>query len=333
MVNYKELLFSFLENENNRKYCVPILQRILMSNKRKGKFIVTIDKNKKRLELYPEELGERIKEVCEFIVEKTLIEGYNALAIPFMISRDQAPNFSLFEERPREDELWWWIYHLLTGVHSGNVVLNLANVSEEIRKEFRNFLVNKNFLIIGEKQGLNTKAMLKQLGAPRITLREHEFILGFLFLSYFATFWAFRKEKESVEEFKKSLETTITSDASLLIFVLPREKKRVYVFPRLNHLLINWYEDLFSLKEREPHIPKISNFAFSFYIRDEKYRELTCDLLNKFFYYFLSMHINGGILCRLIEVKTTYELKEGGKKRKRLYGIPRKSAEFFFSKL
>jgi hypothetical protein len=98
-------------------------------------------------------------------------------------------------------------------------------------------------------------------------------------------------------------------------------------------LLINWYEDLFSLKEEKPLIPQIPKFAFSFYIRDEKYRELTCDLLNKFFYYFLSMHTNGEILCKLVEVRTAYELKESGKKRKRLYGIPRKSAEFFFSKL
>jgi hypothetical protein len=336
MVNYKELLFKFLEDENNRKYCVPILQRILMPNKRKGKFIVTIDKNKKRLELKPEELEGKIEGICEFVVEKTLIEGYNALAVPFMISRDQAPNFSLFEEKPKEDELWWWIYHLLTGIHFGSIVINLVNVSEEIRNEFREFLVSKKFVVIGGKSGLNTKEILSQVKVPAgIPLGEQEFILGFLFLTYFAIFWASRKGKESVEEFKKNLETTITSDASLFVFVLPREKKRVYVFPRLNRLLINWYEDLFSLKEEEPPIPKISMFAFSFYIRDENYRDITCALLNKFFYYFLSGHINGEILSKLVDIKTVYELKGGikGRIRSRFHGIPKKAAEFFFSKL
>jgi len=335
MVNYKELLFKFLEDENNRKYCVSILQRILMSNKRKGKFIVTIDKNKKRLELKPEELERKIEVICEFVVEKTLVEGYNALSVPFMISRDQAPNFSIFDEKPKEDELWWWIYHLLTGIHFGNIVINLVNVSEEIRNEFREFLVNKKFVMIGGKSGLNTKEILLQVGAPaRIPLVEQEFILGFLFLTYFAIFWTSRKGKESIEELKKNLETTITSDASLLIFVLPREKKRVYVFPRLNRLLINWYEDLFSLKEGESLIPRISTFVFSFYIQDKKYRETTCGLLNKFLYYFLLGHINGEILSKLVEIKAAYELKEA-KKRKgsRFHGVPKKAAEFFFSKI
>jgi hypothetical protein len=336
MVNYKELLSKFLEDRNNRKYCISILQKLLRANKRRGKFVITIDKIKKKLEISPEDLEKRIEEVCEFIVEKTLIEGYNALTIPFIISRDQAPNFCLFEETPREDELWWWIYHFLSGVHFGNIVLNLANVSEEIRQEFREFLVNKNFVMIGERSGLNTKTMLSQIRAPPgIPLGEQEFILGFLFLTYFAIFWVSRKGKESTEEFKKNLESTITSDASLLIFVLPREKKRVYVFPRLNHSLINWYEDLFSLKEGEPPIPKIPTFAFSFYIRDEKYREITCALLNKFFYYFLLGHINGEILLKLVEIKAIYELKEGikGREGNRFHGIPKKAAEFFFSKL
>jgi hypothetical protein len=335
MVNYKELLFKFLEDKNNRKYCVPILQRILTPSRRKGKFIVTIDKNKKRLELKQEELEGKIEEICEFVVEKTLVEGYNALAVPFMISRDQAPNFSIFDEKPKEDELWWWIYHLLTGIHFGSTVINLVNVSDEIRREFREFLVNKKFVVIGGKSGLNTKEILSQVRVPAgIPLGEQEFILGFLFLTYFAIFWASRKGKESVEELKKNLETTITSDASLLIFVLPREKKRVYVFPRLNRLLIKWYEDLFSLKEGEPLIPRISTFVFSFYIQDKKYRETTCGLINKLLYYFLLGQINGEILSKLVEIKAAYELKEVKKKKgSRFHGIPKKAAEFFFSKL
>lgn len=338
MVSYKDLLFEFLRSHENRKYCLPILQRLLRANVKAKKMgegekekwlTIKIGKTREKLELRVEELYDKMENVCEFIVRKALAEGYNAMVVPFMISVDQAPNFYIFKERPTEEELYWWLYHLLSGVHYGDIVVNIANLPEESRKKFREYLIEEKFLIVGDGKGVNTKEILSRIGAPslsKVYLNE-EFILGLLFLSYFAKFWALQKGMESVEVFKNKLKQLISDDVSLLVFILSREKKRVYIFPRLDSLITRWYDDLLSA-DMSTLVPKISSFIFSFYIREKEYAKLAAILLNKFLYYFLSGYINGEILCKLIEVKISYELKKG-----KTYGFRRGSSEFFFSRL
>jgi len=328
-MNYKELLFGFLEDRKKREYCLPIVRKLLQANFREGKYIIKAPGRK--LEILPEEIEEKVEEICEFVVEKALKEGYSALVVPFIISKEQAPNFYITEEKPREDELWWWLYHLLTGVHCRYFdprrrgehfyVLNLANVPKEIGEEFREYLINENFLILGERSGLNINEMLSRLEVPKgIPLKE--FILGFIFLSYFAKFWKDWKEKEKVAKIKGKEIPKITDESLLLIFVLPRQKKKVYVFPKLKRIMLRWYGEF---SERE--IPKISKFIFSFYAADKDYKEESASLLNKFLYYFLQDYVNGELLAKLIELKINYELK----KRGRFYGIA--NAKQFFSKL
>jgi len=329
-MNYKELLFEFLEDRKKREYCLPIVRRLLQANFRKGKYIIKASGRK--LEILPEEIEEKVEEICEFIVEKSLREGYSALVVPFIISKEQAPNFYITEEKPREDELWWWLYHLLTGVHCRHFdprrreehfyVLNLANVPKEIGEEFREYLINENFLIFeGERSGLNINEMLSRLEVPKgIPLKE--FILGFIFLSYFVKFWKYWKEREKVAKIRGKEIPKITDDSLLLIFVLPRQKKKVYVFPKLKRIMLRWYGEF---SERE--IPKISKFIFSFYAADKDYKEESASLLNKFLYYFLQDYVNGELLAKLIELKINYTLKKKG----RAYGIA--NAKQFLSKL
>jgi len=319
-MNYKELLFGFLKDRKKREYCLPIVRKLLQANFRKGKYIIKT--SERRLEISPEEVEEKIEEICKFIVEKALKEGYSALVVPFIISKEQAPNFYITEEKPREDELWWWLYHLLTGIHHRDFVLNLTNVPKEINEEFRRYLINKNFLIFeGERSGLNINEMLSRLEVPRgIPLKE--FILGFVFLLYFAKFWRDWKEKEKVAESVKKKIPEITDEASLLIFILLRQKKKVYVIPKLRKIMLDWYNDF-----SERGIPQISKFIFSFYAADKDYKEESASLLNRFLYYFLQDYVNGELLAKLIELKMNYELK----KRGRFYGIA--NAKQFLSKL
>lgn len=319
-MNYKKFLFEFLEDRKKREYCLPIVRKLLQANFRKGKYIVKTSGG--RLEILPEEIEEKVEKICEFIVEKALKEGYSALVVPFIISKEQAPNFYITEEKPKEEELWWWLYHLLTGIHYRDFVINLANIPKEINERFREYLINKNFLIFeGERSGLNMNEILSRLEVPKgIPLKE--FILGFIFVSYFAKFWRDWKEKEKVAKIVRKEIPKITDETSLLIFVLPRQKKKVYVLPKLRKIISHWYRDF-----TEKDIPQISKFAFSFYIADKNYKEESASLLNKFLYSFLQQHVNGELLTKLIELKTNYELK----KRGRIYGIS--NASQFFSKL
>ncbi|RLG16573.1 hypothetical protein DRN69_00490 [Candidatus Pacearchaeota archaeon] len=319
-MNYKEFLFGFLKDKMKREYCLPIVRKLLQANFRKGKYIIKTSDRK--LEILPEEIEEKIEEICEFIVEKALKEGYSALIVPFIVSKEQAPNFYITEEKPREEELWWWLYHLLTGIHYRDFAVNLANIPKEINEEFRKYLINENFLIFeAEKSGLNINEMLSRLEVPKgIPLKE--FILGFIFVSYFAKFWRNWKEKENIAGTMGKEIPRITDEASLVIFVLPRQKKRIYVLPKLRKIISYWYSD-FSEKD----IPQISKFIFSFYIADKNYKKESAGLLNKFLYSFLQEYINGELLEKSIELKTSYELKKKG----RIYGIS--NAKQFFSKL
>jgi len=194
-MSYKRKLLIFLENDANRKYCSPIIKRILQANFRKGKFVIKIDETHEKISLTPEEVEGKTQEILEFIVKKALIEGYNTLVVPCMISKYQAPNFYIQDENPREEELWRFLYLLLTGIHGRDYVLNLDNASDELLNDFRAWLVNKNYIILSsEYSGLNFGELFSSLNVPRAVLLE-EFIVSFLLLSCFAKFWKDKQDE------------------------------------------------------------------------------------------------------------------------------------------
>jgi hypothetical protein len=331
MTKYRELLYDFFKEEINKQYAAFILRKLLQANKpRKGKYPIKIGRETKYFS--PEEVEKRPQEICDAIVEKALKEGYNALAIPSLVSVNLAPNFYIFKEEPKEEEIWWWLYHILTGVFFGDNVLNLVNIPEETREGFREYLINENLLITGHSSNIRSIQKIFHIPMGSSELNEYEFISGFLFLSTFVKFWMGQKRKEvTARDFEIEFNKKVTEDTTLLIFSLSREKKKVYFFPKLNSLISKWFSDVLSSNEKEVQItPLISSFLFSFYIRDTKYKKITGSLLNKFLYYFLSGHIKGDILSALVTVKATYEL---GKKKGKIAGVYGRSAEFFFSNL
>lgn len=325
IMNYKRKLFDFLENDANRKYCSPIIKKLLQANLRKRKFVIKIDNTHEKISLAPEEIEEKIQEILEFIVKKALIEGYSTLVVPCMISKYQAPNFYIQDETPREEELWRFLYLLLTGMHGHDYVLNLDNVSDELLSDFRTWLLNKNYVILSsEHSGLNFGELLSSLNIPRAVLLE-EFIVSFLLLSCFAKFWKEKQDEMKFAEIQGEIFAKVSDDMTFIVFVLSRQKKKMFIFPRMKEILTRYYEDFFESSES---IPSISRFIFSLCIADKDYREKSSKLLNKLLYYMLQGYINGELLSRTIELKDGYELK---KKNKRVYGIL--SASQFFLKL
>ncbi|MEM2588785.1 MAG: hypothetical protein QXT44_03135 [Candidatus Bathyarchaeia archaeon] len=324
-MSYKEMLFKFLEDDLNVQYCLPIVKKLLQANFRGGNFVVTIDKNNEKLIVKPDEIKTQVQTVLDFVVKKALLEGYNVLVTPCIISKEQAPNFYLEEEIPKPEELWRFLYLLLTGVHSFDYVLNLENTPAKITENFRKWLMNKNYLVIStERSGLNVKELLSSLKIPK-GLALEEFIMSFIFLSYFAKFWKDTKEEIEIARDSGTFLSEIPDDTSLVIFVLSRQKKRMYVFPRLKEILTKYYGDFFLSDDQ---IPSICRFIFSLYISDVNYREICVGILNKLLYYLLQGHINGELLSRAIELKTNYELK---KKEHKIFGL--QNAPQFFTKL
>ncbi|MCS7109663.1 MAG: hypothetical protein NZ903_02610 [Candidatus Micrarchaeota archaeon] len=327
-MNYRDLLlYDFLKNDINFQYCLPIVKKLLQANFRGGKFVITIDKTREKLVITPSEINTRLPEILDFMVKKASIEGYNAIVIPSIISKDQAPNFYIGEETPEPEELWKFIYLLLTGIHGYDYVLNLENTAKDIVENFRSWLMNKKYIITcRENSGLNIAEMISSLQVPKgLPLRELEFVMGFLFISYFAKFLKDIQEEIEIAKDLGRIFSSLSEDATLVIFVLSKQKKKMYIFPKLRNILIRFYGDFFTDEET---IPGICRFIFSLYVSYDKYKDISAGILNKLLYYLLQGHINGELLSEAIELKTSYELS---KKQGRVYGISASSQ--FFTKL
>ncbi len=320
--NWKNRLFEFWKKRENREYCIPIMEKLLQANFRKGRYVIKI--KRKRLEILPEEIEKKLEEISEHLIEKALEEGYGAYVVPFMISMDRAPNFFIQKELPKEEELWWWLYHLFTGLHFGDYIVTLTNVPEEIVLHFRNHLVENNFIIFQkEKSGIDLKRLAGELKVPPGPFYDSGSLFAFLVLSYFAKFLRDYKEKEEIAKLSGKSLPILTDEATLFLFILSREKKKVYVFPRLNTLLSKYFKDVI---EEKKDLPSILTFVCSFYIGEKRYREKSIGLLDKFVHYLLHGYVSGELLSQLVELKISYEVG-----REKNYGIF--GSKDFFSKL
>jgi len=329
-VNYENLLKEFFKKEANLEYCVPIIKKLLRQRERKGYYVV------ESLKVQEDELKNKISDVLKKLIDVSKKEGFDASVLPTMISIKQAPNFYIEKEIPSEKEFYKWIFLLISGIYKGDYVINLENTPPKLIEEFREGLLNEKKIILRREEKLKESEGIDfQVFSQKLKIKVHpgisEILLGFLFISYF-TAWI--KEKEGEKTFENLIESLglpkviekvgITDGATLIIFALHRDKKRVYYIPRIKNFIEKWYKEFLEGKE---DIPTIVKFLFSFYILDKDYREYSTKLLDKFLYYFMQGYVNGELLSRLIGLKINYEFKKGG----RIYGI--RSAKQFFSKL
>jgi hypothetical protein len=323
MTDYKKLLEDFLNEESNRQYALPIFERLTQAI-RHGE-IADIRKQGR------EEIVKRMPEIFEKMKDDALKKKrYVAHIFPTIISPEQAPNFYIGKEIPTEEEIYRFFYLIISGIYKGPYVINIDNVDGKVRNEFRSYLINEELLILPGKEGegVNIPKILSDLGI-QVAPKLDEFIYSFVIFSAFAS-WIKKVEErrnliKEIEELGLSsmLEKIgINDDATLIIFYIPRQKKEMYVIPKIKNLLLTWYEDYLKGKESYPSVVK---FIFSTYVSDKQYRELSTSLLNKFLYYFLNGYVNGELLNKLVNTKIYYEL---GKRSKGIYGFV-KSREFF----
>jgi len=323
MTDYKKLLENFLEEESNREYALPIFQRLIQAIKH-GEI-------KRIREQGREELIKKMPEIFEKMKDDALEKKrYVAHIFPTIISPQQAPNFYIGKESPTEEEIYRFFYLTISGIYKGPYIVNLDNVDEKIRDNFRDYLIREELLILpGKKgEGVNIKRILNDLGI-KVVPQLDEFIYSFIIFSFFAS-WIKLVERRK-DQIKKIEELGLNSvlekigindDATLVVFYIPKQKKEMYYIPKIKNFLLTWYEDYLKGKEDYPSVVK---FIFSNYVSDKQYRKLSSSLLNKFLYYFLNGYVNGELLNKLINTKISYELK---KKSKRIYGFA-KPKQFF----
>jgi hypothetical protein len=329
MTDYKKLLEDFLKEESNKQYALPIFEKLIRAIQR-GE-IADIRKQGR------EKLIEKMSEIFEKMKDDALKKKrYVAHIFPTIISPEQAPNFYIGKEIPTEEEIYRFFYLIISGIYKGPYIINIDNVDEKIRNEFRNYLIREELLILpGKKgEGVNIKKILSDLGI-KVTPQLNEFIYSFVIFSSFISWIKKIEERENlikeIEELGLSsmLEKIgINDDATLIIFYIPKQKKEMYVIPKIKNLILTWYEDYLKGKEDYPSVVK---FIFSNYISDKQYRGVSASLLNKFLYYFLNGYVNGELLNKLVNTKIYYELRKRSKSRKkskRIYGFDN-SKQFF----
>lgn len=331
MTDYIRLLEEYLKEKSNRRYSLPIVKRLLQQRLRKGYYVV-----KGKVKIHEKELEDNIRNIFKSIIERCVNEDkkYDASLIPTIISPELAPNFYLGKENPTLDEVYKFLYLIISGIYNGEYVINLDNVDEKIRNDFKNYLINEKILIFPsdkERGGIDIKKLMNNLGI-KVLPNLKEFIFSFLIICSFVSWIRKTSFVESWIKQAKGLEIPslleelgIRDDVTLVIFYLPRQKKEIYFIPKLKSFISKWYGDYLAGKEDYPFIVR---FIFSTYVSDKQYRKLSSSLLNKFLYYFLNGHVNGELLDKLITLKISYELKQ---KRRKVYGFG--EAKKFFSKL
>ena len=306
-MRYESLLNDFLRDEQNRRYSANIIDKLTFQHK-----LGLINQIRRE-----RGFAERIQEVIEFLVNDAINKKrYTASILPTIVSPNQAPNFWFRDEKePTREEVYRLLYMLLTGLYHGNCVVNLDNVDASILNEFRNSLVKKS--IIREYEafiGIDVKKMFQELDIRRFPLTEFGFSL--LILSHFASWLRDRASKIYPDHMQKikemglpnvlsemGVEETIT----LVTCNILRQKKEMYITPRLKDFVVKWYEDFMAEKQSSPCI---LSFLSSLYVNHKDYREMSEKLMNKFIYYLLRGYVNGELLVDMINFKTRFELKE-----------------------
>lgn len=328
-MNFKNEVINYLSDKGNCRYSMPIIRNLTQQH------------------LHDPEIqalktdSDNALHICKLLVDRSLAsKRYDASLVPTIISPQMAKNFYLKGEKtPSEDELYEFLYSILTGVYKGQYVVNLTNAPQKIMTDFRDSIINENKIIFDSKKdrealGIRLNTFSSLFLYPRFKPPITELTFPFLVLSYFLCWLKERSRSrpELLAHLKEvglegiiETELGIRDDTTLVIYVLSRDKKKCYLISRLKGFILKWYKNYLDGLEEFPYIV---NTLFSMYITDKNYRDLSSDLLDKFLYYFMEGYVNGELLDKMTILKLEYELK---KKNEKIYSIS--YAKEFFEKL
>lgn len=316
----KELFYKFVENKNNVPLYFPIVKNLLRQRKSGNKY-----KIKGYGEIKQEDLTDPIKvaEVFDYLIKNSIKnKNYDASIFPTLISKNEAPNFYFKNEKPAEEEIYWILYLLFSGLSYRDYVINLYNVNEKLREDFRKFLINEEKTIFLSSSGASfdigkaISSILEYRSNKKINFKIKEFILSFVFLLSFIRWIKKNLENKKEENILSDIEEIlpdylekldIRENVGLVVFNIPKTKKEIYFFPRIKKIILRWCSNYLLGKTDRLDI---AYTIFSFYIPHKDYVDKSVDLLNKFLYYFLQNRIDGKLLNELIILKIEYSLKE-----------------------
>ncbi|AFU57331.1 hypothetical protein Ngar_c03830 [Candidatus Nitrososphaera gargensis Ga9.2] len=324
--DFKVALEQYFSKEVNRRYSLPIIQNLTQQH---------MHGDIRELKTDPD----NILKICNKLIQDSLSDKrYTASVVPTIISPQMARNFYLKDEKePSENELYEFLYLILTGVYKGPYIVNITNTRSQLIDNFRQDLIDKQNIVFDSKKakeplGMKLAVFNTLFANERFRPPMTEFTFPFLVVSSFV-YWIKERTTDRAELIAQLTQTgqkdliendlEINDDTTLVLFVLGRDKKKVYYFSQLRRLIIRWFKGYL---QNEENYPSVVNALFSLYISNKNYRDLSIDLLDKLLYYFLDGYVNGELLDKLMLLKLDHDLKQ-----KKVFGM--NSAKQFFENL
>jgi hypothetical protein len=284
---WREIFYNYFQDEGCKKYSFKIFQK-LFSQFKSGEF--------KKLTI-EESFENEFKELIDKFVQERVEENkFSSSIIPTVLSDSVAKNFYLNLEfkqyQIKEEEIYFWLFHITSGIFYKNYVFNIISSKPDKWSEFLGKFKDKGlkYGLIDSERGINKDVFKKFLGLKRITL-EIDNLVVFYVLALFAKI--FSEENEELEELG-------IDDASvgILVEIVHGSKNKIYFYTKINRFMKNvFYAD-------KEFITDFIKTIESLVTDDKNYKELSLKFVNDLLYYLLKyQRLNGEMLYKVIDLK------------------------------
>jgi len=284
---WEQIFYNYFQDEGCKKYSFKIFQK-LFSQFKSGEF--------KKLTI-EESFENEFKELINQFVQKNVEEAnFSSSIIPTMLSDSVAKNFYLNLKSNRypieENEIYFWIFHITSGIFYRNYVFNIISSKPGewvlFLKEFKNKALEAG--LINSERGLDKDILKDYLGLKRITLEIDNLAVLYI-LAFFAKI--FLEENEELEELG-------IDDASvgILVEIVPGSKNKIYFYTKINRFIKNVFY------ANEEFTTDFMRTIESLITDDKNYKDMSLKFVNDLLYYLLKyQRLNGEMLYKVIDLK------------------------------
>ncbi len=293
---WKQIFYSYFEDEEFKNYSFKIFQK-LFSQFKSGKFKeLTIEESFKDKNKFKELIN-------QFVKEKIEKKEFSSSIIPTILKDSVAKNFYLdlrsSQYTMKEDEIYFWLFHITSGIFYKNYVFNIHSSKPEKWVLFLKKIKDRLslYFLTSKENGVNKDMLKDYLGLKNLKIIFLE--KGNLMIFYLLAFYAkiFLEKKETLEE----LGIDDSSFCTLVEFS-QGSKNKIYFYTKINKFI----EEIFYNKETSN-----KNFSVDFIIAisslinyDKNYKDLSLKFIDDLLYYLLKYRrINGEILYKIIDLR------------------------------
>jgi len=222
------------------------------------------------------------------------LNDYKANTVPTTVKIDRARGQWIKKMRASSEEIGYFIYTVISGMgfpfREGYLIVNFeGGIDPEFKAELWSYIFEERK--IGSPLKPDWGNLSSDSYGRYITMRVGDNPLPYIISTAILIQYA---------KYLGQLRSEAPGD-DLSMVVLTVGKKilnEMQVFTRINRIVEHWFDDVLRSGGDEPS--GFGRFVSSLYIGDEKYRDKSATLLNKFLHSFLMGHVSGELLDKLV---------------------------------